>query len=357
MQEADERRVREARRTLDAHVRDVVRHHFSPDTGTPFWLAFAERLDFDPLTDVHGAEDLLRFPPFDKAWLRGAAHADWTPKGLAGRPFRIFETGGTTGMPTQRLSWDDHLLDYTAYADHLSDVAFPRGASWLIAGPTGPRRLRLTMEHLANARGGVAYHIDLDPRWVRRLLAEGDAAGARRYQDHVVEQAVTLLRHRPIRCVFTTPRLLEAIAERVDLADLGVTGVLCGGTSMSPQTVRFLVEEVLDDRVWFEPVYGNTLMGLATAEPVVSTGYEVVYHAPQPRAVLRVVDGLGQPVPYGERGQVELSTLTEEFFMPRLLERDEAIRRPPTAEQPWDGVGDVRPFGTGAGRTTIEGVY
>jgi hypothetical protein len=30
---------------LDAHVRDIVRWHFSPETGTPFWLDFAKRLD------------------------------------------------------------------------------------------------------------------------------------------------------------------------------------------------------------------------------------------------------------------------------------------------------------------------
>ena len=306
---------------------------------------------------MQGAADLLRFPAFDKGWLRDAPHDDWIPRARAGQPFRVFETGGTTGLPTQRLSWDDHLIDYATYAPRLPDDAYPPGAAWLIAGPTGPRRLRLAMEHLANVRGGNAYHLDLDPRWVRRLLADGDAAGARRYQEHVVDQAVTLLAHRPIRCMFTTPRLLEAIAERVPLTRTGLTGVLVGGTSMSPQTVRFLVEEVCEGSVRFTAVYGNTLMGLAAAEDVRHTGFEVIYHAPQPRAVLRVVDDDGAVVPYGTRGRVELSTLTHEFFMPRLLERDEAIRRPPTAELPWDGVGDVRPLGTGAGRSTIEGVY
>jgi phenylacetate-coenzyme A ligase PaaK-like adenylate-forming protein len=299
----------------------------------------------------------VRFPPFDKDALRGAPHDDWTPRDKVGVPFHVFETGGTTGLPTQRLSWSDHLEDYAEYAPKLDDEAYPPGAAWLIAGPTGPRRLRLSMEHLAQVRGGIAYHLDLDPRWVRRLLAEGDAATARRYQAHVVEQAVALLKHREVRCMFTTPRLLEAISESVSLADVGLTGVLVGGTSMDPQTVRFLVEEVCEGAVRFTAVYGNTLMGLAAAEPVERWDFEVVYHAPQPRAVLRVVDDEGRPVPYGERGRVELSTLTYEFFMPRLLERDEAIRRPPTPEAPWDGVGDVRPLGTSKGKTTIEGVY
>ncbi len=349
--------VATARAALDAHVRNMVQLHFSPETGTPFWLRWAATAGWDPRAVVQGADDLLRFPAFDKAWMRDAPHEDWIPRGLVGQPFRIFETGGTTGMPTQRISWRDHLDDYEAFAHTLDDAAFPQGAAWLIAGPTGPRRLRLTMEHLANVRGGVAYHLDLDPRWVRRLLAEGDAATAKRYQQHVIDQAVVLLQHRPIRCLFTTPKLLEALSEAVDLHAVGVTGVLCGGTSMSPQTVRFLVEECLGGQIGFTAVYGNTLMGLAAAEPVGGGQWEVVYHAPQPRAVLRVLGEDGAVVPYGARGQVELSTLTPELFVPRLLERDEAIRRPPTARYPWDGVGDVRPMGTGAGKTTIEGVY
>ena len=37
--------------------------------------------------------------------------------------------------------------------------------------------------------------------------------------------------------------------------------------------------------------------------------------------------------------------MTKEFFMPRFLERDEAIRREPRAPYAWDGVAEVRPFG------------
>jgi len=53
---------------------------------------------------------------------------------------------------------------------------------------------------------------------------------------------------------------------------------------------------------------------------------------------------------------VELTTLTKEFFMPRFLERDEAIRRKPCNRYDWDGVGDVRPFGVMENKV-VEGVY
>ena len=129
---------------------------------------------------------------------------------------------------------------------------------------------------------------------------------------------------------------------------------------MTPEYVRFLQEEVLENKSLFVPTYGNTLMGLAVSIPeeLKDNDYSVTYWAPQPRAVLRIVDGddTKKTMDYGEYGRVELTTLTKEFFMPRFLERDEAIRRKPHEKYAWDGVGDVRPFGA-LTKKVIEGVY
>ncbi|MBI5367789.1 MAG: hypothetical protein HZA54_12190 [Planctomycetes bacterium] len=340
-------------------MRAVVRRHFSPDTGTPFWLDWARSAGWDPATAVSGWADLGRFPNFNDEWLRDEPLDRWVPRACAGRPFCVFETGGTTGMPKQRPSWEDHRLDYAEFSKTLDDAAFPRGAAWLALGPTGPRRLRLAIEHLAHLRGGVCFQVDLDPRWVVKLLARQEFELANRYKAHVIDQAVILLTHRKIECLFATPKLLEALGERLSIADAGVKGVFCGGTSMTPQNVRFLVEEVLENRVAFVPTYGNTLMGLACSRPLLPADrWSVTYHAPQPRAVLRVVDpaDTARTVEYGAVGRVELTTLTPEFFLPRFLERDEAVRRPPCALYPWDGVGDVRPFGQ-LDQKVVEGVY
>jgi hypothetical protein len=35
-------RIGAARQRLDAHVREIVEWHFSPETGSPFWLEWAE---------------------------------------------------------------------------------------------------------------------------------------------------------------------------------------------------------------------------------------------------------------------------------------------------------------------------
>jgi hypothetical protein len=341
---------------LDQHVREIIAWHFSPATGCPFWLDWAKS-NFDPRREVHSFADLVeKFPHFHDEWLRDCQPDVWVPAAYRGRPYNIFETGGTTGLPKQRIGWDDYKTDYEEFSGKLDDRHFPRGAAWLMVGPTGPRRLRLAIEHLANFRGSPCYFVDLDPRWVKKLIATKQFDQARAYMDHVVEQGVTLLQHRPIAGLFTTPKLLEALAEKINLHEAGIRGVFCGGTTMAPQYVRFIIEEVLEGKIGFYPTYGNTLMGLAASVPLLPEDkFSVTYYAPQPRAVLRVVKD-EQVVNYGAWGRVELTTMTKEFFMPKFLERDEAIRRPPRPPYAWDGVGEVRPFGA-LEKTIVEGVY
>src|SRR6266498_3381405 len=350
--------IQAAQEKLDAHLREIIRWHFSPETGCPFWLDWAKK-HFDARKEIHTFADMSKFPHFHDDWLRFEQPDRWVPAQYRGRPYNIFETGGTTGMPKQRIGWDDYKVDYEDFSGKVSDEHFPRGGAWLMVGPTGPRRLRLAIEHLANFRGSSCYFVDLDPRWVKKVIAEKKADQARAYMEHVVDQAVTLLKHRKIAGLFTTPKLLEALAEKVNLYEAGIRGVFCGGTTMAPQYVRFIVEEVLEGRIGFYPTYGNTLMGLAASVPLrPEDRFSITYYAPQPRAVLRIVDpnNSAETRGYGQWGRIELTTLTREFFMPRFLERDEAIRREPRAPYAWDGVAEVRPFGA-LKKNIVEGVY
>ncbi|HSF42296.1 MAG TPA: hypothetical protein VLT87_21010, partial [Thermoanaerobaculia bacterium] len=259
-------KVAEARVRLDAHVREIVAWHFDPKTGSPFWLEKAKGFDFDPLKDVRGFDDLKLFGHFEDSWLRGGPVRRWIPKGLAGRPAYVFETGGSTGVPKSRVNIEDFQIDYEMFGDQLSDEGFPRGADWLMLGPTGPRRLRLAVEHLAQHRGGIAFHVDLDPRWVNKLIKNGKPRELQAYKDHVIEQGLTILRAHEITCLFTTPKLLEALCEKVSLPKIGIKGIFCGGTEMNAQFHRFAREELVPG-VDFVPTYGNTLMGLATSKP------------------------------------------------------------------------------------------
>lgn len=359
METASMEAMQQAKAKVDAHFLEAIRWHFSLETGTPYWLDWAKKQGWNPVTEIKSFGDIHRFPHFDENALITEPHERFVPKAYQGKPFKVFETGGTTGIPKQRISWEDHLIDYTEFSDTLDERYFPKGGNWLMLGPTGPRRLRLSIEHLANIRGGVCYFVDLDPRYVKKLIGEKKFDEANRYKEHVVDQGVTVIKNRKIQCLFTTPKLLEALGEKISIPDAGIKGVFSGGTSITTQEIRFLVEEVLENETLFMPTYGNTLMGLASCKPLTAdNNYELTYYAPQPRAVLRIVDpkDTARSVEYGEWGRVELTTMTKEFFMPRFLERDEAIRRQPWDRFPWDGVGEVRPFGMSE-KKIIEGVY
>jgi len=353
-----------ARAALDAHVRETVAWHFDPATGSPFWLDYASRLDWNPQDEVQGFADLRRFGPFEDEWLRGGPVTRWLPKGLADKPVYVFETGGTTGVPKSRVACEDFRIDYELFSDTLPDEHFPKGANWLMLGPSGPRRLRLAVEHLAQYRGGICFCVDLDPRWVIKLINRGWTEHLQAYKDHVIDQAITILgAGHDIRCMFTTPKLLESLALRLEeqgssMREQGITGIFSGGTEFTPQWNRFAHEELLDG-AYMTPTYGNTLMGLAASAPRgPDNGYKIAYSAPQPRAVIEVVDfdDPDRVVDYGRTGRVRLTTLTREFFVPGFLERDEGEREPPYEQYPWDGVSGVRPYHALAATTTV-GVY
>ncbi len=379
-------KVHAAREALDQQVREVVQWHFSPDTGTPFWLERAKTYKFNPIKDVQGIADLKLFPLFEDDWLRASPDTDisqWVPRAFAGKkPVYVFETGGTTGIPKTRVVIEDHKIDYEQMSATLPDEHFPRGSHWLMLGPSGPRRLRLAIEHLAQYRGGICFCVDLDPRWVVKCIKAGKIQEAKAYAEHAIDQALTVLAagHK-IKCMFTTPKLLAALDAALrdgkleqkrreighpvpdgslrSIPDAGITGIFSGGTEFTPQFTREAMEEMLEGRVYMTPTYGNTLMGLACSKPVgPEDGYKITYYAPQPRAAIEVVDfdDYNKLVEYGQAGRVLLTTLTKEFFVPRFAERDEGEREPPYEKFPWDGVSGVRPFREIAATTTV-GVY
>lgn len=360
----------EAKARLDAHTVEIVQWHFHPSTGSPFWLEKKAELGFDPLTDIKEFDDLKKFPLFEDEWLRGGPIRRWVPKGLDGKPTYVFETGGTTGIPKSRMVIDDFRIDYEMFSETLPDEHFPKGSNWLMLGPSGPRRLRLAVEHLCQFRGGICFCIDLDPRWVVKLIKKGWMEHLEEYKKHCIDQALTVLSAgHDIKCMFATPKLLESLCNALEekgqsFADTGITGIFSGGTEFTPQWTRFCIEEFFggppaESGIYMTPTYGNTLMGLACSKPVTAEeDYKISYYAPQPRAATEVVDfdDSTKVVPVGETGRVKLTTLTKEFFVPGFLERDEGEREAPFDLYPWYGVSGVRPFHGFASQTTV-GVY
>lgn len=366
----DPQALETARQRLDAHTVEMVTWHFHESTGCPFWLEKKSELKFDPLTDVKCYDDLKKFPSFEDEWLRGGPVRRWVPQGLADKPVYVFETGGTTGVPKSRIAIDDFRTDYSLFSDTLPDEYFPQGANWLMLGPSGPRRLRLAVEHLAQHRGGISFCIDLDPRWVIKLIKKGWMDHLEEYKKHCIDQAITVLTAgHDVKCMFGTPKLIEGLCLELEergtsIGELGITGIFSGGTEFTPQWTKFCVEELFggppeESGIYMTPTYGNTLMGLAASGPChAGNDYKITYYAPQPRAVVEVVDfdNTDELVGYGETGRAKLTTLTKEFFVPGFLERDEGEREIPYEKYPWDGMSGVRPFRRLAEATTV-GVY
>ncbi|WDI43527.1 hypothetical protein [Bremerella sp. P1] len=362
--------VKSAKDKLDAHTYEIVQWHFHESTGCPFWLEKKKEFNFDPLTEVKCYDDLKKFPLFEDEWLRGGPVRRWVPKAFADKPIYVFETGGTTGIPKSRIAIDDFRTDYSLFSETLPDEYFPKGSNWLMLGPSGPRRLRLAVEHLAQVRGGISFCIDLDPRWVVKLIKRGKMDELEAYKKHCIDQAITVLTAgHDVKCMFGTPKLIESLCLGLEdkgttLAEVGITGIFSGGTEFTPQWTRYCIEELFgggpeESGIYMTPTYGNTLMGLACSKPVTpEDGYKISYYAPQPRAVTEVVsfDDPNESVPYGETGRVKLTTLTKEFFVPGFLERDEGEREMPYLTYPWEGVSGVRPFHGFASSTTV-GVY
>ena len=359
-----DQKVAQAKEQLDAHVREAVQWHFNPETGCEYWLEKAKTLSFDPRKDIRSFDDIKQFPLFEDDDLRGGPVTRWIPRGLKDRPAYVFETGGTTGLPKSRVVIEDHRIDYEQFSLTLPDEHFPKGSNWLMLGPSGPRRLRLAVEHLCQIRGGICFCVDLDPRWVVKLIKKGKMQEMNDYAEHVIDQAMTILGGgHNIKCAFMTPKLLERLAMRLidqgsSLHQAGIEGIFCGGTELNPQWYRYCQEELLDG-AYVTPTYGNTLMGLACGKPFDrADNYKITYFAPQPRAAIEIVEfeDYNKVVPMGGTGRVKLYTFTKELFIPGFMERDEGEREPPIAQYPWDGISGTRPFHEFA-TGSVVGVY
>ncbi|MFF8641409.1 hypothetical protein [Streptomyces sp. NPDC015345] len=360
-------RVPELGVDLDTWTRRMMRWHFGPDTASPFWAARLPTLGFDPLKDVDGFAALELFGLFDKAELRAAHARDLLPRGYRGRPFRVFETGGTTGTPCRIVNVTRLAYDVEIYRTVL-EARGVAGGDVLAMTPSGPHAYGHFVEGLADSWCGAAHSIDFDPRWVKAALRSGGEADA--YTAHLIDQTLTLLAAERPSLLFTTARLLLELAMRLPrpLHTYGIRAVCTGGTSCTAAEAQFLREEHLPGVQWID-TYGNTLVGHALQADVtdrdaadgVPAGAGHSYHLPPPFAVLRVVDPADpwREVAVGRRGRVRATTLLEDLFLPNLLERDSAVRTGPHPWFPWDGVAAVRPCqedGEGSAEA-VEGVY
>jgi hypothetical protein len=254
--------------------------------------------------------------------------------------------------------WLDRLVDWCDTS--LDAHGFPRGAQWLGVTPSGPHIVGRLFERSARSHGRFGFTVDLDPRWVRKLIAAGRHAEADDYAEHVVDQVHLVLATQDVEVLTITPALLERLARRDDLVALvneKIRAIRWGGTQMDPDTAEIYRGEVFPDAVLYGH-YGSTMvLGIAVQRPG-DTGGECVFDPFAPYNTFGVVDpGTGRPVPFGSRGQVVMHHVSRSMLLPNNLERDLATRVPPPPGGVGDAVADIAPVATFESERVIEGVY
>jgi len=326
--------------SIDDHVRRIVRIHFDPAHGAPYWLERRQRLGFDPIEEIHGLDDLRRLGPMCAGDLCRRSVMDFVPLSrrhrLAGAI--VTETGGTTGRPKRTVFSGEEFR--AAFVEPFVRVAtatgFPRSGAWLWVGPGGPHVIGQAAAACAAALDSPQpFAVDLDPRWFRKLPAGSMAR--RRYLRHVLDQAIEVLNAEPIEVIFTTPALLETLAEAMTAVQRRrIRGVHYGGMRVSPELLRSAQGEWFPEAVHLAG-YGNSLFGVCM-ELGGPPDRRLRYYPLGPRHQVRV----------GEDGRVWMSRLDETVLIANLRERDAAAPVPPPGAD-WAefgaGVADPHPAG------------
>ncbi|MBW0014321.1 phenazine antibiotic biosynthesis protein [Mycobacterium sp.] len=344
----------------EAYLRAAMCWHFGEDTGSPFWLRAARKLDFDPVTDVKAFADLRRFPNLVNE-LRDVPVEDLIPRGYGSTPPvpQIFESGGTTGAPKRTAQLPDWIAQVVEWqTEDFAGGGFVPGRGFLCLMPSGPHGVGYFSRLVSERLGAIFHAVDIDPRWVKKVAARNAGDEVAAYVEHVIEQAVFVLRTQNVANLHTTPPLLEALARNdrvVDLLNDKVRYLLLSGAHVDADTLDLLRE--IFPKATITVAFGSTMV-LSQAVTRTTDDGTFVFDPRTPYVVFWVVDpDTREQVPYGQQGQVVMNHVSKGMFIPNNLERDLAVRMPGPAGQLSDSVSQVRPVTTFEGEAVVEGVY
>ncbi|WP_240980594.1 MULTISPECIES: hypothetical protein [unclassified Streptomyces] len=223
--------------------------------------------------------DLALFPDMTDE-LREVRVADLISQGYGSQAMllNVFDCGGTTGAPKRVVQLDDWMRHSTEHVEQsLRAHKVPNGAQWLTVAPTGPHLVGDVLQRAAASLGGPGLSIDMDPRWVKKLIAAGKTDEVEAYTDHLVDQCRRILLSQDIGVLAATTPMLERFAREDDLLETingKVKAIIWGGTHMDPDTRHLLSTDIFPE-VPLIGMYGNTMMltallervGLTTSEP------------------------------------------------------------------------------------------
>jgi phenylacetate-coenzyme A ligase PaaK-like adenylate-forming protein len=344
-------------------IEAAMRWHFSPRTGSAYWLERAKTLGFDPRKDVHTFADLRLFPNVIND-MRDVRVEELIPRGYesSAELFGVFESGGTTGAPKRVVCMKDWLARWLAFGTrNMDERGCPRGLNWLVLMPSGPHMAGAGAREQARMRGEIVFTIDMDPRWVKKCIAEGRGQDAESYVDHLIKQAAFVLETQDIGIILTTPPLLERLAEHdrlVTLINKNVRLIQWAGAHMDADTRHLLRNEIFPG-AGLHGFYASTMiLGGAYERIDLTDDHRCIFDPFSPYLSFAVVDPkTGEEVGYGERGQVVMNHISKGMLAPNNLERDTAVRVRTPAGHVGDSVADVTPVMSFDNELVIEGVY
>ena len=326
---------------MQTHLRNVLALHFDPENGSQYWLRRQKMAGIDVLREVKGVEDLWKLGPMDDASLRGVSVEKVVPRAFLSRKNRLIlgDSAGSMGAPkvTAYVEEDFRRAFVEPFVSAAAATGFPREENWLFIGPSGPHIIGKAARACANRLGSMdPFAVDFDPRWVKKM--KPGSMGHSRYLEHVVQQALEVLRAQDIGVLFTTPSVLTVLGERMTQAQrLRIRGVHYGGLALTRDRYHGFRQDMFPDAVHLSG-YGNTLFGMCP-ELFAVEPRPIDYYPQGNRLVIRLIPKcengvrhnarLGESVDYGERGQIMFHRLDPSGLIVNMLERDSAERIPP----------------------------
>jgi thienamycin biosynthesis protein ThnN len=323
----------------------IVRIHFDKNNGAPYWLDKQKELGIDIPKHIQSIEDLSILGPMDEESLAIRPIEDFVPSiFLQEKEYVLAETAGTLGKPKFAIHREDEFRSafITPFVKAAGRVSFPSNCQWLFVGPTGPHIIGRAARACAKEMGaGDVFTVDFDPRWAKKLPSGTFAA--QRYLEHIEMQALRVLAVQNVGVLFSTPAVLNSLAEKMDKTKRSIVeGLHLGGMSASAEFMDKM-SEYFPNAVVLSG-YGNTLFGMM---PQLSydrqTGFD--YFPYGHRLIVKVVRStptneevdISACVEHGERGRLVIHRLDEMQFIANFVERDTAIRLEPHPDVEADG--------------------
>jgi len=347
-------------------IEEIIAIHFDPRAGSAFWLEQEKKLGLDARKEISSCEAFHLFGPMDTQALRTRPLLDFIPRQFHGElPGMILaESGGTTGAPIRRVYRPNEFS--AAFVDSWKRAAdgrnFPRNGNWLFVGPSGPHVIGQSARAMACSLGSLEpFSVDCDVRWIKRQAA--GSLGFTLYLDHVLDQALNVIRTQNIEVLLITPPLLLALADRMTPEERKrIRGIHLAGMALSVVDSEAIRHQLFPQAVVL-PGYGNSLLGVLFEQTPPAPGEPPTYVLDDPALWLQLVAfrednptaaDLAATLKPGQRGRVVAHRLDASFLLLNMVERDTACYAVPTSGcRAVTAVEPIRPLVS----TKSEGVY